>query len=111
MDNKQEAILIKGWRKSFNVLCARLARHFVRSEPREQVQRYMLGLLSKAERKNSWQVAEIRHEYGPQRMQRLLNTAEWDVEAVRDELRSYVAEQLGEADGILIIDETGFLKK
>src|SRR5205823_8933678 len=63
------------------------------------------------ERKNSWQIAETIHEYGPQRMQRLLNTAEWDVEGVRDELRKYVAEQLGETDGILIIDETGFLKK
>jgi SRSO17 transposase len=82
-----------------------------RSEPRERVQQYLLGLLSKTERKNSWQMAETMHEAGPQRMQRLLNTAEWDVEAVRDELRKYVSEQMGEVDGILIVDETGFLKK
>ena len=55
----------------------------------------MLGLMSKAERKNNWQVAEIMHEDGPQRMQRLLNAADWDVEAVRDELGQYVAEELG----------------
>jgi SRSO17 transposase len=111
MGTETEDSLISKWQEKFNRVVERIARHFSRSEPRERAQQYMLGLLSKAERKNSWQLAEIMHEYGAQRMQRLLNTAEWDVEGVRDELGQYVAEELGEADGILIIDETGFVKK
>lgn len=111
MDSETEDRLISRWRERFEKLSEQVASHFERSEPRERVQQYLLGLLSNTRRKNSWQVAETMHEYGPQRMQRLLNTAQWDVEAVRDELRSYVAEALGEANGILIIDETGFLKK
>src|SRR5260221_3114468 len=111
MQIEMENSLISRWADRFNRMCERLASHFGRSEPRERAQQYMLGLLSNAERKNSWQIAETMHEYGPQRMQRLLNAADWDVEAVRDELRTYVDEQLGAADGILIIDETGFLKK
>jgi SRSO17 transposase len=111
MGTETEDSLISSWREKFNRMAERIAGYFSRSEPQERAQQYMLGLLSKAERKNSWQVAEIMHEDGPQRMQRLLNAADWDVEAVRDELGQYVAEELGEADGILIIDETGFLKK
>jgi len=111
MGTETEDSLISSWREKFNRLVERIARHFSRSEPRERAQQYMVGLLSNAERKNSWQVAEITHEAGPQRMQRLLNAADWDVEAVRDELGQYVAQELGEADGILSIDETGFLKK
>jgi SRSO17 transposase len=111
MGTQTEDSLISSWREKFNRLAERIARYFSRSEPRERAQQYMVGLLSKAQRKNSWQVAEIRHEEGPQRMQRLLNAADWDVEAVRDEWGQYVAEELGQADGILIIDETGFLKK
>jgi len=111
MQIEMENSLISRWADRFSRMCERLASHFGRSEPRERAQQYMLGLLSNAERKNSWQIAETMHEYGPQRMQRLLNAADWDVEAVRDELRTYVDEQLGAADGILIIDETGFLKK
>src|SRR5260221_10641073 len=111
MQIEMENSLISRWADRFSRMCERLASHFGRSEPRERAQQYMLGLMSNAERKNSWQIAETMHEYGPQGMQRLLNTAAWDVEAVRDELRRYVAEQLGAADGILIIDETGFVKK
>lgn len=111
MGTETEDSLIRSWREKFNKMGERIARYFSRSEPQERAQQYMLGLLSKVERKNSWQVAEVMHEAGPQRMQRLLNAADWDVEAVRDELGQYVAEEFGEADGILIIDETGFLKK
>src|SRR5258708_29843665 len=111
MGTETEDSLISSWREKLNRVVERMARYFSRSEPRERAQQYMVGLLSNAQRKSSWQVAEITHEDGPQRMQRLLNAADWDVEAVRDELGQYVAEELGEADGILIIDETGFLKK
>src|SRR5260221_1712508 len=111
MGTETEDSLISSWREKFNRLVERIARHFSRSEPRERAQQYMVGLLSNAERKNSWQVAEITHEAGPQRMQRLLNAADWDVEAVRDELGKKMAGGLGEAGCILIIHETCFLKK
>lgn len=62
------------------------------------------------ERKNCWNLAEHAGLSGPQAMQRLLRTARWDADAVRDDLRLYLIEQLGD-DGVLIVDETGFLKK
>jgi len=72
----------------------------------------MAGLLDRVERKNGWQLAEAIGEFGAKGVQRLLNAATWDADAVRDDLRDYVVEQLGdEASGILIVDETGFLKK
>ena len=89
----------------------RLAPTFARREPRERARRYLLGLLGRTERKNGWQLAEMMHEPGPQRMQRLLNAAQWDAGVVRDQLRAYVSEQLAQPDGVLVLDETGFLKK
>ncbi len=91
---------------------ARIAPRFRRREARERARRYLLGLLGRSERKNGWQLAEALGEGGPQGMQRLLNAADWDAEAVRDELRTYVVEQLAdEPSGVLVLDETGFLKK
>src|SRR5258708_30875626 len=93
-------------------LHARIAPHFRRREARERVRRYLEGLLGHIERKNGWQLAEALGEGGPQGMQRLLNAADWDTEAVRDELRTYVLEHLAdERSGVLVIDETGFVKK
>ena len=69
-------------------------------------------MLGRVERKNGWQLAEAIGERDPQGIQRLLNSAEWDADEVRDELRSCVVERLGdEESGVLIVDETGFLKK
>jgi SRSO17 transposase len=102
---------ISGWRAGLDDLHARIAPRFRRSEARERAKRYLAGLLDRVERKNGWQLAEHLGEAGPQGVQRLLNAADWDADAVRDDLRSYVIEQLGGADGVLIIDETGFLKK
>ena len=71
-----------------------------------------MSLLGRVERKNGWQLAEGIGEANPQGVQRLLNSANWDAEAVRDDLREYVVEHLGdEESGVLIADETGFLKK
>jgi SRSO17 transposase len=67
--------------------------------------------MGQVERKNGWQMAEHLGEAGPQGVQRLLNRADWDTEAVRDDLRAYVVEHLGGPDGVLVVDETGFLKK
>jgi SRSO17 transposase len=89
----------------------RIAHRFGRVEVRARVRRYLAGLLQRVERKNGWQVAEAIGERGPHGVQRLLTGAVWDAEAVRDDLRAYVIEQLGEDDGVLIIDETGFPKK
>src|SRR3712207_6570280 len=67
---------------------------------------------SSVERRNGWQMAEEMKEQGPQGAQRLLNAARWDADAVRDDLRRYVVEHLcAEKSGVLIVDETGFLKK
>jgi SRSO17 transposase len=93
-------------------LHARIAGRFARSEAKERVKRYFVGLLGRVERKNGWQLAEAIGEADPQGVQRLLNSAKWDAEAVRDDLRKYVVEHLGDEDsGVLVVDETGFLKK
>jgi len=102
---------IEGWRAGLDGLHARIASRFRRSEARERAKRYLAGLLDRVERKNGWQLAEHLGESGPQGVQRLLNAADWDADAVRDDLRDYVVEHLGAPDGVLIVDETGFLKK
>ena len=89
----------------------RIAPCFARSETRARSRRYLAGLLSRTERKNGWQLAEQGGERHPRGVQRLLDEAEWDAEEVRDELRRYVVDHLGQPSGILIVDETGFLKK
>lgn len=90
---------------------ARVAGRFGRVEPRRQARAYVMGLLAPVERKNGWQLAEAAGDASPDRMQRLLNNARWDPRAVRDDLREYVVEQLGVPGGVLIVDETGFIKK
>jgi SRSO17 transposase len=89
----------------------RIAGRFARSEPRSRVREYVSGLVTGLERKNGWTLAEWAHEVSPDGMQRLLRRADWDVDGVRDDVRAYVAEQLGEPDGVLIAGDTGFLKK
>ena len=104
---------IAGWSRALGKLHRRIGHRFCRSEARERVKRYLLGLLGRVERKNGWQMAEAIGEHDPQGVQRLLNAAKWDAEEVRDDLREYVVEHLAdEVTGVLIVDdETGFLKK
>ncbi len=103
---------VAGWSEALGELHERISRRFARSEARDRVKRYLVGLLGKIERKNGWQLAEAIGERDPQGVQRLLNSAKWDADEVRDDLRSYVVEHLGDEEtGILIVDETGFLKK
>jgi len=93
-------------------LHARIGRRFARAEARERAGRYLAGLLERVPRKNGWQLAEAIGESGPRGVQRLLSAATWDTDGVRDDLRDYVIAHLGdEASGVLIVDETGFLKK
>lgn len=101
------------WSEALEELHGRIAHRFARSEARERVLRYLRGLLGRIERKNGWQLAEAIGEADPQGVQRLLNNAAmWDADLVRDDLRDYVVEHLGNEDsGVLIVDDTGFLKK
>ena len=94
-----------------DALFARVAGRFGRVDPRRQARLYVMGLLAPLERKNGWQLAEAAGDSAPDRMQRLLTGARWDARQVRDDLRDYVAGHLGSPDGVLIVDETGFLKK
>lgn len=98
------------WMVTFNDLMGRIAGRFGRIEPRRTADAYVRGLLSDIERKNCWNLAEQAGLTGPQTMQRLLRTAGWDADAVRDDVRDYASEHLG-GGGVLIVDETGFLKK
>jgi hypothetical protein len=102
---------IEGWVHELDALHARIAPRFERFEPRRRALWYLKGLLSHAERKNGWQLAEEAGEGTPDGMQRLLNAARWDVDAVRDDLVACVREHLADPTAILVIDETGFLKR
>ena len=99
------------WGVDFLRFCARFADVFDRKEPRTQAIKYLRGLLAPAPRKNSWQVAEAIGDRIPDATQRLLYRARWSADAARDRLLRYTIEVLGEAEGIGVVDETGFIKK
>jgi len=92
-------------------IARRLARSCVRSQSRQRVLAYVRGLLSEAERKNSWQVAEVCGESPLYGFQDLLARADWDADLVRDELRTYISQHLGDPQGGLVLDATGFAQK
>jgi SRSO17 transposase len=102
---------VRAWAAGLEVLHARIAGRFARAEPRRRVLAYLRGLLGPVGRKNSWQLAEHAGEATPDGMQRLLSSADWDPDLVRDDLRAYVVEHLGDSAAVLVVDETGFLKK
>ena len=102
---------VKVWAAGLAELHARIAPRFARSEPRERVLAYVRGLLAPLEKKNSWTLAERAGEAVPDGMQRLLMSADWDADAVRDDVRDYVVAHLGDGAGVLVVDETGFVKK
>ncbi|GAA1369523.1 hypothetical protein GCM10009661_27150 [Catellatospora chokoriensis] len=95
----------------FEGVFERIGSRFARSELRRTARELLLGLLAPIERKNGWWLAEHAGHPGPDRMQRLLRTAVWNTDAVAGDLRDFVVEQLGHRDGILVADETGYLKK
>ncbi len=102
---------IAAWREELDALHARITPHFRRPEVRARAGKFLAGLLEPIERRNGWQLAEALGERSPDGVQRLLRTARWDADAVRDDLRAYVVEHLGDPGAVLVIDETGFLKK
>src|SRR3954469_9949262 len=104
--------IIERWSAYLEELHARLARRFQRPEVRARAYRYLAGLLGDVRRKNSWQMAQAIGEARPRGVQHLLNDARWEADLVRDDLGDYVAFHLGDQEsGVLIVDETGFLKK
>lgn len=107
-----ESLQVSRWAIQLGELHDRIARRFARPEPRRRVLGYFKALIGPCERKNGWQIAEVAGERTPDGMQRLLGTSRWDADEVRDDLRDYVVEHLGDKrSGVLIVDETGFLKR
>jgi SRSO17 transposase len=100
---------VAAWTAGWDEIQEQIGPRFARSEQRHRVRRSVEGLLSPVERKNGWQLAEQAGEARPYGMQRLLAGAKWDAHAVRDDLRAYVVEQLGDLRAVLVIDETGCL--
>jgi SRSO17 transposase len=103
--------VVEGWATEFERLCERIGPRFARPEVRRRVAGFLRGLLGGVDRKNGWQLAEHANEVTPDGMQRLLTSTRWDAEALRDDVRAYVVERLGDPGGVLVVDETGFLKK
>lgn len=99
------------WVQALFRLHTRIAPRFARPEPRRRALAYLQGLLSDTSRKNGWQLAEHAREARPDGMQRLLSSAVWDTDGVRDDLRSHTLEHLGQESAILAIDETSFPKR
>jgi SRSO17 transposase len=110
LDPATAAVLEKG-QPEFDALFARIAPAFYRPEVRHRAHSYLAGLLAPVQRRNAWQLAEQLGELTPDGIQRLLNAARWDAHQVRDDLRAYLVEHLGDPTAVLVLDETGFLKK
>ncbi len=102
---------LRTWADRLEEIQDRLAPYFERAEPRQRAMAYIRGLVSITERKNGWQLAEVAGEATPDGMQRLLNTAHWDADQVRDDLQQYILTHLADPEAVLVVDETGFLKK
>jgi SRSO17 transposase len=99
------------WQAGLEELLARVAGRFGRVEPRQRARAFVLGLLADLPRKNCWTIAEHVGDASPDGMQHLLAGAVWDQDAVRDDVRAYLVEHLGDPAAVLVIDETGDLKK
>jgi SRSO17 transposase len=99
------------WLEMFDELMGRIAGRFGRVEPRRRARAFVLGLLAGLPRKNCWSIAEYAGDPTPGGMQHLLGRARWDADAVRDDLRDYLTERLGDPGAVLVVDETGDVKK
>src|SRR5919199_2013669 len=108
MSTRAEA---RDWARGLDELVARLALRFGRVEPRRRARAYLGGLIAPLERKNGWQLAEAAGDRTPDGIQDFLSRMRWDADLVREDLRSYVVEHLGDPAAVLVLDETGFLKK
>jgi SRSO17 transposase len=102
---------VEGWAQEFSQVEALLGPRFGRREPRARAVGYVRSLMAPLERKNGWTISEATGARSPDSVQWLLSGADWDPDLLRDDLRRWVAEELGDPDGVLVIDDTGFLKK
>src|SRR3982750_2154557 len=99
------------WAGQLDELVTRIAPRFNRIEPCRRARAYLRGLLAPLERKNGWHLAEAAGDASPDGVQDFLSRMHWDADAVRDDLRAYVVEHLGDPEAVLVLDETGFVKK
>src|SRR6186713_1896897 len=99
------------WARGLDELAERIAPRFRRTEARHRARAYLQGLLAPLERKNGWHLAEAAGDASPDGVQEFLSRTHWDADAVRDDLRAYVVEHLSDPEAVLVVDETGFLKK
>jgi SRSO17 transposase len=99
------------WDLELDDLFLAIGHRFGRVELRRRMRDYVRGLLAPVARKNSWQLAEQAGHSTPDGLQHLLAGAKWQSDDIRNDLQQYVADKLGEDDGVLIIDDTGFIKK
>ena len=99
------------WARGLDGVAERIAPRFGRIEPRRRALAYLKGLLAPLTRKTGWQLAEAAGDATPDGMQDFLARMRWDAEGVRDDLRAYAVEHLGDPEAVLVLDETGFLKK
>jgi SRSO17 transposase len=102
---------VREWGRHLDEVAWRIGGRFPRSETRVRVRAYLVGLLGPVQRKNAWQLAEQIGDGDPYGVQYLMGRSEWDPDSVRDDLRGYVVETLGHPEAVLVLDETGFLKK
>ncbi len=105
------SIVAEHWLGMLDELLDRVASRFGRVEPRRRVRGFLLGLLADLPRKNCWTIAEHAGETSPDGMQHLLSRACWDTDGVRNDLRDYVVDHLGDPQAVLVVDETGDVKK
>jgi len=108
MTSVEEAV---GWARGLDDVAARIAPRFGRAEPRRRACAYLRGLIAPLGRKNGWQLAEAAGDRSPDGVQDFLARMRWDADLVRDDLRGYVVDTLGDPQAVLVLDETGFLKK
>ena len=102
---------VRAWTLWLTEVARWLLPHFARREAQHRAWASIRGLLSPAERKNGWQLAEVNGDPTPYGVQHLLGRARWDADAVRDDLRAYLVKSMGDPHAVLVLDETGFLKK
>jgi SRSO17 transposase len=105
-----DSVAAEDWVEEFQAGFARIAGRFARVEPRRRARLFLLGLLSDVDTRSCWQLAEQAGDRTPHRMQRLLGEAVWDADKVRDDVRQYAVDELGDPGAVLILDDTGDLK-
>ncbi len=110
-DQRVDQEQVQGWAAELDALMQRIGPRFARSEARQRARMYLQGLLSPVQHKNSWQLAEMMGDATPYGVQQFLYRAVWNPDELRNDLRAYVVDELGDPQAVLIVDETGFIKK